>query len=677
MTNAEFIKWYDSSDLSSCGNKFKNLATISNHVCIPKGFCLTSEALKDSIPQVNYSNIEGFLTLLKSNGGYQLNRICKQINNELKHLKISSAVMESLLEAVRSLNLDGMASIIVRSSSTYEDTGNVSGAGIYESKGEIYTEADLSEAILYCWKSFFSLSALAHRLRIKEYSLENLPGLIVQKYLQCTISGVTFSEDPVSSTKGILTEYAKNGSDGIESGRETGQSFKIFLNGSDYISSNNDLPCRLVEELAHISQIISDLYSKPMEFEWLVSNDVLYVLQTRPITTTSESNSSSKERVPYLETLQAYTDYDYLIKQDLGDVTEVYLKSINKRKLVRDLAVSSGMNVHGVSVIRANLEGIDKFDINNFGELNRVRTHLLTIDLGPHIRSFYTTRDNINVTLKLLLRYSINICTFIVREFASGDYSAISSLVDEKTCVIEICRGSLIGINRGFVETNTYKIDLNTLEVNTISPREFPRRYYDFDEVNQCFAFKEGTETSNPDVIEHGALLQIARFTKTVNNAMGNISLEWTILNGVPIFIDHTNLAVSNKLTDFSLLEDDSYFLSKGKIEGKALIVKDIDRFEYISSGPTLNVSGHAPAMNDNPEIVRLLDIVSNSKDIVIVSKYPYTAFSVLVDKVKGFVFESGPLLCHLSIVCREQKTPVAIVPNALTAFKEGDIITL
>lgn len=666
----KFFTDFGETDFTECGNKFSNLARISKYLNVPDAYCLKSNAFKACVPEGSLNIIKEKLALLRSNGGYQLNRIQNEIVAELESMKIDTEVQKELLCVQEKL----APPLIVRSSSPFEDTTNISGAGIYESIGNIKSKEQLFLAIKKCWLSFFSLSALAHRLRIQEYNLKKLPALIIQQFINCSFSGVTFSEDPVSSTGGILVEYSQKGSDSIESGKDPGKRFKAFISRGEVTTSESDLAKEFIHQIVAASEKITSDFKRPMEFEWLIDKNLLYVLQSRPITTLK---TNKKDHLPEFYVYKGYDDYEYLSKSDLGDVSEVYSRSVSKRKPVRDLAVKSGIFVHGVTVLQANLDGIDKFDITKVEELNRIGTPVLTIDLGPHIRAFYAKREDVNKVLKTLLQYNAGKATFIVREFASGEFSAISSMLTETIVLIEVCRGSLIGINRGFVETNTYKVDLISKEVELVAAKDFPSRFYGFDEKKQCFAFLNSEKSVPATAVKSEALAEIARFTEIVNKNIGRISLEWSIVNDRPVFIDHTVLTESYSANEIKSWGSDVSYLSEGKIKGEAIVVNDLDRFEYISAGPTLNVSGFVPTMEENIEIVNLLKLTEKNKELVLVSKYPYTAFCFLIGRVKGFVFESGPLLCHFCIVCREQKVPVAIVPNALKLYKDGDKIEL
>ena len=61
----------------------------------------------------------------------------------------------------------------------------------------------------------------------------------------------------------------------------------------------------------------------------------------------------------------------------------------------------------------------------------------------------------------------------------------------------------------------------------------------------------------------------------------------------------------------------------------------------------------------------------------IIVCEYPNEKLSVLLDTAKGFIFERGSLLCHFAIILRERKIPAVIVPNALSVFKEGQMVEI
>jgi len=660
------------------GNKFVQLAEINKYTNVPKAICLNNTAFKDSLSSTSWQIIQDNLTLLHSNGGYRLNKIQKEIQEELHKITPPPSMLEELHRMYQKISEKGKYHLIARSSSCFEDKENISGAGIYQSFANIDSIDYLVKGILVCWNSAFSLGAIAHRLRINEYNTNPLPGVIIQQYIDANYSGVTFSQNPLREMDGIFVEYTTEGSDGIEAGTGKSKSFMAVPkpnSKNEYIVSANDLEEKLVDELIITSNKFNFIFKQKMEFEWIIKDSSLYILQARPITAeVSSSSDGSIEK--FLKIFDLYLDSEKINKEDIGDIKGIYEHSIKKRKPTRIFALQNKIKINGSAVIIANSLGISKMKTDNIAELKKLGTPIFTIDLGPHLRSFYCKREEFRKVLNALLGHSKQIFAFIVREFASGEFSAVTSPRDDNEVLIEVCRGSLIGINRGFVETDSYLVNIVTEKVKKIGgniSRE--SRYYDFNYDHNAFLFINPEINQPLPTLSDAPFLEMAKFTLKVRNSFGNNILEWTIVNDEPIYIDNTPLDQETETIEESI--NDIRFISPGEIRGEVLMIANLDKLEYISSGPTLNIDGHLPTLESNLEIEELLKTVENKHNIVVISKFPYTALSVLIGKVKGFIFESGPALCHLAILARENKTPVAIVGDALTRYSTGEIIKL
>lgn len=660
------------------GNKFVQLAEINKYTNVPKAICLNNTAFKDSLSSTSWQIIQDNLTLLHSNGGYRLNKIQKEIQEELFKVIFPPSMLEELHRVYQEISDKGKHRLIARSSSRFEDKVNISGAGIYQSFANIDSIDNLIKGILVCWNSAFSLGAIAHRLRINEYNTDPLPGVIIQRYIEAKYSGVTFAQNPIRKMEGIFVEYTTEGSDGIESG--TGK-FKSFMavpkpnSKNEYIVSANDMEKKLVDELIITSNKFNIIFKKKMEFEWIIKDSNLYILQARPITT-EVSSSSEGSIVKFYKIFDLYLDSEKINRENIGDIKGIYEHSIKKRKPTRIFALQNKIKINGSVVIIANSLGISALKTDSIVELKRLGTPIFTIDLGPHLRSFYCKRKEFSEVLGTLLGYSKQKSAVIVREFASGEFSAVTSPQAVNEVLIEVCRGSLIGINRGFVETDSYLVNIVTMKVKKIKSNISNKsRYYDFNYDHNAFLF-ENPQTNQPlPTLSDAPFLEMADFTLKVRNKFGNNILEWTIINDEPVYIDNTPL--NQKTETVEKYVNDIRFISPGEIRGEVLVISDLDKLEYISSGPTLNIDGHLPTLESNLEIEELLKTVENKHNIIVISKFPYTALSVLIGKVKGFIFESGPVLCHLAIIARENKTPVAIVGDALSRYQTGEIIKL
>lgn len=673
----KYIATYLNFKKSAVGNKFVQLSQINDLANTPSAVCLTSQAFKDSLQQISWEKIKDNIQLLQSNGGYRLSKIQKEIESELAKIKFNKDLIKELKQVYIWLSNDGKLKLIARSSSKFEDGEESSGAGIYESYSNIDSFEALLEGIKICWNSAFSLSAITHRLRIKEFDIHPLPGVIVQEFVNANLSGVVFSKNPLSGIEGIFIEYTTNSSDGIESGTGTANSFVAIPNtyGKGHLINERSFPRDKANELIRISETLVKHFKKEMEFEWAISRNILYILQTRPITT-EDMHKTPIENKKLFNLYDLYLESSAIEKNDLGDIGGIYNHSIRKRKPLRLFAIENNILINGSAVLFVNNSGVKAQKNMNYKALKRLNSPIFTIDLGPYLRSFYTERSKLKKTLSTLLNQGNKVTPLIIREFASGEYSAVTVPENKNTVLIEICKGSLIGINRGFVETNSYKVDLSNETVILISESISPRsKYYDFDYDHNAFLLKKSDNSKYGGInIKKDSFLKMAKFTIRSGEKFGLNILEWTIVNCEPVFIDNTPL---DKYDTPSQPSTTIRYLSPGGIEGKALILKAVDKLEYISSGPTLNVSGHLPTIEANKEIKELLKLTQNNENIVVVSKFPYTALSVLVGKVKGFVFESGPVLCHLAIISREEKTPIAIIEDALTRYKDGQNISL
>lgn len=667
--NSPYIATLEELAEDLVGNKFRQLAEIHKLVNVPKAVCLTSRAFEDSLQEPHVRAMQEYLVMLKSNGGYQLHKWQKEIWKELQDLQPSPEVMDEILGEAEKLSNGWTKSLIVRSSSASEDMVESSGAGIYESVSDICDAAALRGAIIHCWKANFSLQAIAHRLRINECYVKPLPALIVQEFIGAKVSGVAFSIDPLDGSERIFIEYTNGSSDGVESGTGETHTFVALPHKDGFIINQNGLKESLALKLAQTSVLLKEKYKREVEFEWAENDTGLFILQVRPITTHLRAKRKVG-RKPVFKVFDLYEDSGSINRENIGDIKEIFEHSIKKRKPIRMFAHEKGIAINGAAVLIANHSGIDKIEARK--PISRLGLSIFSIDLGPHLRAFYAKKNELSATLKTLVPDG-SPTPLIIREFASGQFSAISSQHQDQI-IIEVCRGSLIGINRGFVDTETYVYDIKTGEIIRGSgDLTTVTTCYDFNEATQSFGFHE-LDSNHLPALDLKAIEEIAGFNIEVNSAFANTILEWTIIDGTPVYIDNTpntnNIEISNDVNGFR-------FISPGKIKGKVLKIDNLEKLEYISSGPTLNISGQLPTLESNEEIQELKELTANGKDTVIVCRFPYTALSVLVDRVQGFIFESGPILCHLAIIARENNVPIVIVEDALQKYKNHDEVEI
>lgn len=143
-----------------------------------------------------------------------------------------------LLSSFQSL-LKTYPSVAVRSSSVAEDLEGASFAGQYETYLNIKTNEEFLQAVKECWSSYFA----ARVTEYKEEMIENeeempLMAVVVQGLIHSDISGVIFSENPVSGKTNEVMMTASYGlGEAIVSGLVTPDTF--IVNKETYSIENH------------------------------------------------------------------------------------------------------------------------------------------------------------------------------------------------------------------------------------------------------------------------------------------------------------------------------------------------------------------------------------------------------------------------------------------------------
>ena len=174
----------------------------------------------------------------------------------------------------------------VRSSFDGEDSNNNSFAGQFDTLLNV-KKSNLENAVKQVRDSY-------KKTNVVEYSnLKNAHSknacVIIQEMIDAEYSGVIFTANPL----GILNETvvvvgAGLGNNVVEDKINT---TSYFYNQDDknYCYEQNEdsplLPDRILMELIGISEKIEKIFDKKMDIEFAVANDVVYILQARPITT--------------------------------------------------------------------------------------------------------------------------------------------------------------------------------------------------------------------------------------------------------------------------------------------------------------------------------------------------------------------------------------------------------
>lgn len=203
----------------------------------------------------------------------------------------------------------GEGTFAVRSSSVAEDGTSHSFAGLFETILNVPTK-QLNEKIQQVYASFSSARVQTY---LKTQGIKGTPtvAVIVQKMIPAQTSGVAFGAHPVTGKQGIVLINSVYGvGEGIVSGALNADSFTVengtispqitqktegfFATESGRIekqiipTEKQNIPSLSDTQLLAVATQVEKLnqyYTTPQDVEFCFENNILYILQSRPITT--------------------------------------------------------------------------------------------------------------------------------------------------------------------------------------------------------------------------------------------------------------------------------------------------------------------------------------------------------------------------------------------------------
>lgn len=178
----------------------------------------------------------------------------------------------------------------VRSSGNGEDSDNNSFAGMFDT----FLEVEHGHVI----ENIHNVRKSVESSRSQNYSQKRGTkvigmNVVIQHMVKADYAGVAFSVSPIEKDKRImLIELVKGTGDALVSGKVTPttirynkltRSHRIEQTGADPIDGG--IITAILDELVPLLLTIEEAYGHPVDVEWAVDNEKVYILQARPITT--------------------------------------------------------------------------------------------------------------------------------------------------------------------------------------------------------------------------------------------------------------------------------------------------------------------------------------------------------------------------------------------------------
>ncbi len=325
-SNILLFNQIDKDDLPQVGGKGANLGEMTKAgFPVPDGFAVTVTAY-DSFLEENdlQKEIDNILKTLDRNDPNQLKNASHQIEQKILHSRVPKEVARDITSAYKKLSgRFKKALVAVRSSATAEDLPTASFAGQQATYLNIKGDANLTETVKKCWASLFTGRAIFYREENKIPHKKVKISVIVQKMVQSEVSGVAFTIDPVTNEKDRIVieavwglgELIVQGSvvpDSYVVQKETfsilskkisDQSVQLIKQGQQ--TKEVEVPKKIrdlqkikdeqIVDLAKIADKLQKHYYFPQDLEWAKEGKNLYIVQTRPVTTTGKPKTKESE----------------------------------------------------------------------------------------------------------------------------------------------------------------------------------------------------------------------------------------------------------------------------------------------------------------------------------------------------------------------------------------------
>jgi hypothetical protein len=548
----------------------------------------------------------------------------------------------------------------IRSSSVLEDTSSLSGAGAFESF--LFVSKDnLWDKILDCISSIFMPNALS--------MMNNSPGerifctmaVIIQEAKECELSGVMFTSHPTIPDAGILVEYSAR-SRGITDG---GVAYKSLVIRNDIVQ-DEDVQDRkwLYELVANAKNLRKNSSCKELDIEWGISDGKLFIFQIRPITIKADGNPvTCLIRIDEISTLS---------QQQLLSLSGKYKSWKYKKAVLYQACRSLGIRaLEWYIMLVDNADDIDKMCKEAVNCISSEFVHVMFNDIL--IDCVVQKEELLNKLRSIALRKGNQKMAFSLREMRENRISAISTYYNKNdTVLIEALPGAMTGLKSGSMTPAKYLVNALGIVNKMIPPIHEHYRY------NIAENRMELVESEIPELLEDNQVKNIYRATKNLYNSGIIGALEWW-------YCENELIVTDISLTDYdtAIPKDFGTVISPGLIYGKVLQIENssVGDTAELSYSNAISVQGFDKSLKGITVISKWIDKIrelkKNGERVIIKTEQPILALAPILLEADGVIFREASLLCHLSIILRENAIPAAIVGDTYENISEGEEIRL
>lgn len=275
---------------------------------VPPGFILTINFFQPWVDAIaGTTEWKEFIAA----GSEEREKYTKALQKICEDLRFTTEQQADLDNALKEYDDPEEMLFAIRSSSPEEDLEKASFAGIYETEIGVKVSG-IEKAVSKVFASALDIRAITYK-ELHGFDIGTISiAIVVQQQIASEVAGVGFTINPLNNCYYEAVINANWGlGESIVSGAATPDQFVIkrntgeiidhkmggkelsyILQDDSSIATRTDLPHEVfclgddkVIELTNLLQKVEDYYGMPMDTEWAYAEEMLYLLQARPITT--------------------------------------------------------------------------------------------------------------------------------------------------------------------------------------------------------------------------------------------------------------------------------------------------------------------------------------------------------------------------------------------------------
>ncbi len=300
--------------IETVGGKAVNLAEMTRDgFRVPPAFAVTVDAYDSFITDTGLRERIGKVL---SGIDFGDERSLSEGTEDIRSMIAGESMPQSLVDEIDAfLKEYGDSYYAVRSSAVAEDLPEASFAGQQDTFLFIRPE-DVPRMAIMCWASYWNERAVKYRHDAGIDHLSTGMAVVVQRMVSSDTSGVMFTANPVDGSDDVVIESSWGLGESIASGVITPDRFVLGRDGTvkqsnirhkekgyflvdgenrltDIDPSKTDIPSsddRILKDVLDLGLRLEEHFKAPQDVEWAVENGVLYVLQSRNITTIADDS---------------------------------------------------------------------------------------------------------------------------------------------------------------------------------------------------------------------------------------------------------------------------------------------------------------------------------------------------------------------------------------------------